>query len=140
MDGRERRWGHSVRRSIITAIALAATATVGTGAWVATRPDTKTPCEASRDVIAGIREQAHAGELDTVAYMGVQYGSMLRGIAAGQYQDVEGPIPPELRSALTTVAADLEGMPVRRGSLPGDEFDVGTTGVHMAAVLAECRR
>lgn len=139
--GQSNNGGHTLRRSMIAAIALAAVATAGTGAWAVTRPGVKTPCEAASTIIAGIRADANRGQGAAIAQLGGNFAGMFRGIAAGQYEDVEGAVSPELRTGLLAVAGDLERLAATGGEPAWDEFTPGRltdTAMDMDAVLAVC--
>src|SRR5262245_44047897 len=114
-----------MRQGIIAAIALAAIATAGTGAWAATRPGTRTPCEAASSPIATIRAEANQGHGAAIAKLGGNYGTLFRSIADGEYKDVDGPVSPELRRALVALSGDLEELAATGGEPAWDEFTPG---------------
>lgn len=121
-------------RILAAAVAVAVTAAVVAGVAINLRSGGKqTPCEAAISIVTEVRDKdpavVGAAERD-----GTGYGSMLRGLITGDYEDVEGAASPEVAEHLRQVA---DGLATAGVTGPG-EFRSGETGRAMDDLLAAC--
>lgn len=126
----------SHRRLTVLAAVLAAAVTIAVAAGAVTQfrsDDKQTPCEAAVTIVNDIREQSPA-TVGAAEQNGSGYGSMLRGLITGDYEDVEGKASPEVAEHLRRVADDL----AVAEAAPEDEFTTGRTGQDMDALVAAC--
>ena len=95
--------------------------------------DKQTPCEAAISIVNEIRG-ADPAVVGAAERDGTGYGSLLRGLITGDYEDVDGTASPEVAERLRRVADDLADAE----TAGPDEFIVGQTGQDMAALVAAC--
>lgn len=121
-------------RILAAAVAVAVTAAVVAGVAINLRSGGKqTPCEAAISIVTEVRDKdpavVGAAERD-----GTGYGSLLRGLITGDYEDVDGTASPEVAERLRRVA---DGLADAETAGP-DEFTAGQTGQDMDRLVAAC--
>jgi hypothetical protein len=121
-------------RLIAAAAAVAVAAVVAGGVVTGLRgEDKQTPCEAAITIVDQVRGKTPvavgAAERD-----GTGYGSMLRGLITGDFEDVEGTPSPEVAEHLRRVAGELA---TAEAAGPA-EFTTGETGRAMDELVTAC--